>query len=508
MRLTLKVALGLFALALIFPVQHVEAQKKKSKKLKRPSSRVGISSVDRFVRESFNLYDKVYVYDGYYEAGKSLTDDDYEILIDAVEDGQEVLASAPDAISSLDGAGVLKQGKGTLQINRAKKALKYSLKTGKKLLTTKPKKNEGEKKSEDTTVADTKTPQTSGSGSNGNTSSNSSSSSDAPKKELEENISYWMSYDFIPGKEVIFFDNMQDDDYGDFPRRWDMMSGNAEMARLNNEKVLLFYNHQGTAIKPLFKEKEYLPDAFTIEFDIYFDKIATDRNSDYKIYFNDNLYNPISINTWYPFEIKYKKFEFQTSKYQHIRNFNGWHHIAISYHKGYLKMYFDEQKVLNIPRLDFKPTHISKIVASYYESDKQKRVVSMKNFKIAKGGGKPYAQVIADGKFVTHGILFDVGKATLKAQSSGVFKRVMDMMIDNPDWKFEIVGHTDSDGNDAANLKLSQRRAEAVKQALIARKINGARLTTSGKGESEPLNSNGTVEEKANNRRVEFILKK
>ena len=83
------------------------------------------------------MYDKVYVYDGYHESGKSLTDDDYEILIDAVEDGQEVLASAPDAISSLDGAGVLKQGKGTLQINRSKKALKYSLRTAKKLLTTK-----------------------------------------------------------------------------------------------------------------------------------------------------------------------------------------------------------------------------------------------------------------------------------------------------------------------------------------------------------------------------------
>ncbi len=506
MRLTLKVALGLFALGFIFPTQNLEAQKKKSKKLKRPSSRVGISSVDKFVRESFNLYDKVYVYDGYHEAGKSLTDDDYEILIDAVEDGQEVLASAPDAISALDGAGVLKQGKGTLQINRAKKALKYSLKTGKKLLTTKPKKNEEEKKEEDTTAPTV--------GTNGSTGGSSSSDSNASStmsnvpNEIDEKISYWMSYDFIPGKDVIFFDNMQDDDYGDFPRRWDMMSGNAEMARFGKEKVLLFYNHQGTAFKPLFKEKEYLPEAFTIEFDVYFDKVAIDRKSSIEIFFNDNLYQPISISTWYPFEIKYKKFQFKTSKYEQIRNFNGWHHIAISYHKGYLKMYFDEQKVLNIPRFDVKPTHIGKIVASYYESDKQKRVLSIKNFKIAKGGGKPYAQVIADGKFVTHGILFDVGKATLKPQSSGPLKRVMDMMIDNPDWKFEIVGHTDSDGDDATNLKLSQQRAEAVKQALIARKINGARLTTAGKGEREPVNNNNSPEEKANNRRVEFILKK
>ena len=132
----------------------------------------------------------------------------------------------------------------------------------------------------------------------------------------------------------------------------------------------------------------------------------------------------------------------------------------------------------------------------------------LKRYRIQYTGSTAHSQVIADGKFVTHGILFDVGKATLKAQSSGVLKRVMDMMIDNPDWKFEIVGHTDSDGDDATNLKLSQRRAEAVKQALMSRKIDASRLTTSGKGESVPVNNNNSPEEKANNRRVEFILKK
>ena len=113
MKLSLKFALGLFALSFIFPIQTLEAQKK-SKRLKRPSSRVGISSVDKFVSESFNLYDKVYIYDGYHEAGTPLSDDDYEILIDAAEDGQNVLASAPNAIGALDGAGVFKTRKRNL----------------------------------------------------------------------------------------------------------------------------------------------------------------------------------------------------------------------------------------------------------------------------------------------------------------------------------------------------------------------------------------------------------
>jgi len=84
---------------------------------------------------------------------------------------------------------------------------------------------------------------------------------------------------------------------------------------------------------------------------------------------------------------------------------------------------------------------------------------------------------------------------------------VTDLLLDHPDWAFDIIGHTDSDGDDANNLKLSLERANQVKEALIARGIAEDRLTTLGKGESEPLNTNSSVEEKANNRRVEFLLK-
>ena len=126
-------------LSCLFIVQFSQAQKKK---LKSPSSRVGITSVDAFVRESFNLYDKVYLYDDYAEQNKTLTEDDYEILIDTIEDAQEILITAPDAITDLDGVGAIKQSKGALQINRAKRALKYSIKTSKKLLSKNNKKSD------------------------------------------------------------------------------------------------------------------------------------------------------------------------------------------------------------------------------------------------------------------------------------------------------------------------------------------------------------------------------
>ncbi|MDH3711333.1 MAG: OmpA family protein, partial [Cyclobacteriaceae bacterium] len=113
--------------------------------------------------------------------------------------------------------------------------------------------------------------------------------------------------------------------------------------------------------------------------------------------------------------------------------------------------------------------------------------------------------VMNEGKFVTRGILFDVNKATLKRESMGVINQVVKLMQDHQDLSFSIEGHTDNDGDEAYNLKLSAQRAAAVKQALIAQGITADRLQTAGKGETVPLDTNATPEGKANNRRVEFV---
>ena len=118
-------------IAFLFSNSYLEAQ---TKKIKRPKSRVGVSSVDTFVQESFDLYDKVYRYDGYAAAGTPLDDDDIDVLEEALVEVTALSESAPDIISDLDGVGIFKQGKATLQMNKAKKALKYSITTTKELL--------------------------------------------------------------------------------------------------------------------------------------------------------------------------------------------------------------------------------------------------------------------------------------------------------------------------------------------------------------------------------------
>jgi len=85
-------------------------------------------------------------------------------------------------------------------------------------------------------------------------------------------------------------------------------------------------------------------------------------------------------------------------------------------------------------------------------------------------------------------------------------KEIAAVLSENPDVKVKIIGHTDSDGEDAKNLDLSKRRAAAVKAALSKEfNIDAGRMETDGLGETKPVADNKTSEGKAQNRRVEFV---
>jgi outer membrane protein OmpA-like peptidoglycan-associated protein len=105
-------------------------------------------------------------------------------------------------------------------------------------------------------------------------------------------------------------------------------------------------------------------------------------------------------------------------------------------------------------------------------------------------------------------ILFDSGKASFKQQTYPVLQAITAILKEYPNSNFSIEGHTDSDGKDAANQKLSEDRAAAVKNYLIENGIAGSRLASAGFGESKPIDSNKTKAGKANNRRVEVKLVK
>ena len=114
-------------------------------------------------------------------------------------------------------------------------------------------------------------------------------------------------------------------------------------------------------------------------------------------------------------------------------------------------------------------------------------------------------KVSADAKM----IYFNSGKATFRSEDVPVkIESISTLLKQYPTAKFSIEGHTDSDGSDAFNQKLSQERADVVRNALIERGMKAENLSAVGYGESKPVATNKTAAGKAKNRRTEVVLQK
>ena len=105
-------------------------------------------------------------------------------------------------------------------------------------------------------------------------------------------------------------------------------------------------------------------------------------------------------------------------------------------------------------------------------------------------------------------ILFDSGKSSIKAQSQAVLNDIIGILKEYPTAKFTVEGHTDSVGSEKLNQRLSDSRANSVKEHLIEHGIDAFRLSALGYGEAKPIDSNKTRKGRANNRRVEINLAK
>jgi outer membrane protein OmpA-like peptidoglycan-associated protein len=129
----------------------------------------------------------------------------------------------------------------------------------------------------------------------------------------------------------------------------------------------------------------------------------------------------------------------------------------------------------------------------------------IRNVRIAKGAVPLYDRMMSDGKFITYGITFDVGKSVIKPESMGEMNRIVKLLNDNPELNFSVEGHTDATGNAASNQTLSDARSQAVVVKLVEMGIAKDRLTSTGKGQTSPIADNSTDEGRAKNRRVEFV---
>lgn len=105
------------------------------------------------------------------------------------------------------------------------------------------------------------------------------------------------------------------------------------------------------------------------------------------------------------------------------------------------------------------------------------------------------------------GVHFAFDKATLTAAAEDILDEVVQTVHDNPHIRVELVGHTDSVGSADYNQRLSQRRADSARDYLVGRGIDADRLTTDGRGESEPIADNATEAGRRENRRVEITAR-
>ncbi len=339
----------------------------------------------------------------------------------------------------------------------------------------------------------------------GNNNSESTNSNEANAKSNKPTV-VWSKFDFVPGDEVIFEDGPSaDEENGEFPSRWDLYKGSAEIANVNGENVIMFIGSGGDIVPYLKNSNEdYLPEIFTIEFDVWFEKGNTTANRFFISFLdkkNQWKNGPKGDLTVYPNGIEFKETDKRYPGTEKLGWSNEpvgkWRHISIAYTKGKFKAYMDDTRLINIPHLEDNPWG--------FTIRSQKGNQYLRNFRIAKGGVKYYDRVLSEGKIIVNGIKFDVNKATLKAESMGPINKIYQLMVKQPELNFSVEGHTDADGDDASNMSLSKARGKSVMNKLIAMGISANRLKYDGFGESKPIDNNSTPEGKANNRRVEFV---
>ena len=319
---------------------------------------------------------------------------------------------------------------------------------------------------------------------------------------VAEDMTLYTRYDFVPGNRVIFYDDMKDEEEGEFPYRWNLDTGVYEVVRLGDDFWIMATDDG--SIRPKTPDTP-LPPKYTVELEFYNNGPDYTGNYFYIHWVSDQGDNIGSFgvyssnSSW--LEIKGKSL---ADKNLAKALTKGIHTLRIMATERSIKCYVDEERVANVPKIEnFNPVGFRLRHRPYNDLENP---TLFRGFRFAEGGKSMREQLDEDGKIVTYGILFDSDSYKIKGESFKALKDIGQLLQDDPDLRLSIEGHTDSDGSDDHNQTLSQNRANSVKDYLVATYgISADRIEAKGWGESQPIDNNDTAEGKANNRRVELV---
>jgi len=326
----------------------------------------------------------------------------------------------------------------------------------------------------------------------------------------------YSKFDFVSGEKVLYFDDFERVDVGDFPTDFNTDASGEVMTVDGKPGKWLSLTKNGSFLP---ESIGVLPENFTLEMNVGILGDPSNNMSGLGFNFNTEKENLLkyrfisgSFVMLHPggasayMSVSQAEGDDMTNEFKMPQwSVDGQRFARVSMwrQKGRLRVYVNEVKLMDIPRFfsEAKPYQLSFFRDFFNDCN-----LLMADIKFAVGAPDTRNKLITEGKFSTTGILFDFQKATVKPESYGVIKEIATALKENPAVKINITGHTSNDGDANANLVLSKQRAAAVKQVLTNEfGIDATRMETDGKGGSEPVDRTGTPAGKANNRRVEFI---
>jgi len=334
-------------------------------------------------------------------------------------------------------------------------------------------------------------------------------------KQSQVSLQSYSNYDFVPGDKILLYEDFSQDAVGDFPALW-TTNKSGEVNTLNVAPGN-WLNLNATEGNWWFLKPIEFPKNFIVEFDVvpkkggarYAVGVALYGENSFKEMSDPNscktgLIVAVAKNGWQTEGLKSGQPKITGNSDLNPVKEEKVNHVIIWVQNRRVRIYHEGKKVLDMPTNLYEDSKFTRLAFQLWRGASSASYVS--NIKITTAAPDTRNKLLTEGKLVTYGIYFDVNKDIVKPESYGTLNDIAKILNEVPDVKVKIVGHTDSDGADAANLDLSKRRAAAVKNELVKTfNVNGDRLVTDGMGESQPIAPNDTPSNKALNRRVEFI---